>query len=82
MVPICPAYRTWCKKTDDDDDDDGDDEDNDDDDDGDDAQEMNGVLSCGQTKYNIVLVVPLVPAMTVLYPLELRMKHAKSKTVL
>ena len=73
---------------DDDNDDDGDDVDDDDEEgedgdgsDGDDAQKMNGLLSCGQTKYNILLAVTMVSIMTIFSPLELRMKHAKSKTV-
>ena len=72
----------------DDDDDDGDDVDDDDEDgedgdggDGDDAQKMNGLLSCGLKKCNILLAVTLVSIMTIFSPMELRMKHVKSKTV-
>ena len=72
------------------DDDDGDDDDDDDDNedgeggdggDGDDAQKMNGLLSCGLKKCNILLAVTQVSIMTIFSPMELRMKHVKSKTV-
>ena len=72
---------------DDDDDDDGDDYDDgadgaaDDDGGGDDAKQMNGTLSCGE-KNIFLLAVPPVSIMTIISPLELRMKHAKSNTVL
>ena len=42
---------------------------------------MNGVLSCGQKKYNILLAVTMVSIMTIFSPMELRLKHVKSKTV-
>ena len=72
---------------DDNDDDDGDDVDDDEDGedgdggDGDDAQKMNGLLSCGQKKYNNLLAVTRVSIMTIFSPMELRLKHVKSKTV-
>ena len=89
MVPIGPTYRTWCKKkmkkmmvmmllmmmmkmvkTEDGDGGDGDD-----------AQKMNGLLSCGLKKYNILHAVTMVSIMTIFSPMKLRMKHVKSKTV-
>ena len=75
---------------DDDNGDDGDDVDDDDDDedledgdggDGDDAQKMNGLLSCGLKKHNILLAVTMFSIVTIFSPMELRMKHVKSKTV-
>ena len=42
---------------------------------------MNGLLSCGLNKYNILLAVTRVSIMTIFSPMELRMKHVKSKTV-
>ena len=42
---------------------------------------MNGTLSCGEEKYKFLLTDPQVSIMTIFSPMELRMKHAKSKTV-
>ena len=65
----------------DDDDDDNEDGEDGDGGDGDDAQKMNGLLSCGLKKCNILLAVTLVSIMTIFSPMELHMKHVKSKTV-
>ena len=51
-----------------------------DDEDGDDAKKMNGTLSCGGKGF-FLRGVPLVSKITIFFPIELRMKHAKSKTV-
>ena len=42
---------------------------------------MNGTPSCGGETYNFLLAVPLVSKMAIFSPMELRMKHAKSKTI-
>ena len=42
---------------------------------------MNGTLSCREKIHFFLSAVPLVSIMTVFSLMELRMKHAKSKTV-
>ena len=44
-------------------------------------EKMNGTLSCGGKNTFFLLAVPLVSKMAIFSPMELRMKHAKSKTV-